>query len=98
MIGERERPTSGVLAKHMRPVRFGDLCIKVGLQPVDRAGDLLAERHPVELIQDGAMEALADSICLRALGLGAAVIDVLDGKSAMDEVSGGAGYGFSLDS
>jgi len=26
------------------------------------------------------------------------VIDVLDGKSAMDEVSGGAGYGFSLDS
>ena len=49
-------------------------------------------------IQYSAMEALTDSIGLRALRLGAAVIDVLDGKSAMDEVSGGAGYGFSLDS
>ena len=45
--------------------------IKVGLQLVDGAVDLLAERHPIELIQDGAMEALADSIGLRALGLGA---------------------------
>ena len=40
--------------------------------------DLFAERDPIELIQDGAMEALADTIGLRALGLGAAVIDVLD--------------------
>ena len=64
----------------MRPVLvvFGDPSIKVGLQLVDRAIDLLAERHSVELIQDGAVEALADSIGLRALGLGAAVIDVLD--------------------
>ena len=63
----------------MRPVLvvFGDPSIKVGLQLVDRAIDLLAERHSVELIQDGAVEALADSIGLRALGLGAAVIDVL---------------------
>jgi hypothetical protein len=45
---------------------------------VDRAVDLFAERHPVEFIQDGAMEALTNSIRLRALGLGAAVIDVLD--------------------
>jgi hypothetical protein len=40
----------------------GDPRIKVGLQLVDRAVDLFAERHPVELIQNGAMEALADSI------------------------------------
>src|SRR6516164_9560410 len=59
-------------------VVLGDPRIKVGLQLVDRAVDLFAERHAVELIQDGAMEALADSICLRALGLGAAVVDVLD--------------------
>ena len=59
-------------------VILGDPRIKVGLQLVDGVIDLLAERHPIELVQDGAMEALADSIGLRALGLGAAVIDVLD--------------------
>src|SRR6516165_6259041 len=59
-------------------VVFGDPRIKVGLQLVDGAIDLLAKCHPVELIQDGAMKALADAIGLRALGLGAAVIDVLD--------------------
>jgi hypothetical protein len=31
-------------------VVFGDPSIKVGLQLVDRAVDLFAERHPVELI------------------------------------------------
>jgi len=59
-------------------VVFGDPRIKVGLQLVDGAIDLLAKRHPVELIQDGAMKALADAVGLRALGLGAAVIDVLN--------------------
>src|SRR5499425_1922257 len=52
--------------------------IEVSLQLVDAAVDLLAERDPIELIQYGAMEALTDSIGLRALRLGAAVIDVLD--------------------
>jgi hypothetical protein len=59
---------------------FGDPSIKVGLQLVDRPIDLLAERDPVELVQDSAVEALADTIGLRALGLGAGVIDVLDGE------------------
>src|SRR5215467_6864764 len=68
----------------------GDPRIKVGLQLVDRAVDLFAERHPVEFIQNGAMEALADSICLRALGLGAAVIDVLDRKVELVVVALGA--------
>jgi hypothetical protein len=40
--------------KHYEP----PLCIKVGLQLVDRAVDLFPEHHAVELIQDGAMEAL----------------------------------------
>src|SRR5215471_12835322 len=57
---------------------FGDPSIKVGLQLVDRVVDLLAERDPVKLVQDSAMEALADSVRLRALGLCAAVIDVLN--------------------
>ena len=49
--------------------------IEIGLQLVDRQIDLLAERNPVELVQDSAMEALADCVRLWALGLGAAVID-----------------------
>ena len=54
--------------------------IEISLQLIDAAVDLLAERNPVKLVQDSAMEALTDSIGLRALGLGAAVIDVLDGE------------------
>jgi len=34
--------------------------------------DFLAERDPIELVQNGAMEALANAVGLRALGLGAA--------------------------
>ena len=52
--------------------------IEIGLQLVDRQIDLLAERNPVELVQDSAVEALANGVGLRALGLGTAVIDVLD--------------------
>ena len=59
-------------------VVFGDPRIKIGLQLVDCAVDLFAERNPIELVQDGAMEALANAIGLRALRLGSAVIDVLD--------------------
>ena len=59
---------------------FDDPSVEIGLQLVDHPVDLLAESHPVELIQHGAMEALADAVGLRALGLGAAVVDVLDGE------------------
>src|SRR5215468_5386510 len=52
--------------------------IEIGLKLVERAIDLLPERDPVELVEHSAMKALADSVRLRALGLGAAVIDVLD--------------------
>ena len=38
------------------PVVLGDPRIKVGLQLVDGVIDLFTERHPIELIQDGAME------------------------------------------
>ena len=53
---------------------------EIGLQPVDGPINFLAERHAIELVEHGSMEALADSIRLRALGLGAGVIDVLDGE------------------
>ena len=43
--------------------------IEIGLQLVDCVIDLFAERHPIELVQDGAMEQLANAIGLRALGL-----------------------------
>ena len=59
---------------------FGDPVIEVGLQFVNRPVDFLAERDPIELVQDGAMEAFTDSVCLRALGFGATVVDVLDRK------------------
>src|SRR4029077_13360559 len=59
---------------------FGDPGIEVGLQLVNRLVDLLAERHPIELVEHRAMEALADAIGLLALGFGAAVVDVLDGQ------------------
>src|SRR5437868_14574006 len=64
-------------------VVFGNPGIQVSLQLVERAIDLLAEHYPVELVKDGAMEALADAVGLRALGLGAGVVDALD-KSEID--------------
>ena len=57
---------------------FAQPGIEIGLQLVERVIDPLAERDPVELVQHGAMEAFADAVGLRALGLGAAVIDILD--------------------
>ena len=60
------------------PVVFDGPSIEVDLQFVDSPIDLLAKGHPVELVEHGAMKALADAIGLRALGLGAAVVDVLD--------------------
>ena len=85
VVARQERSASGSCRSTSGPdgavlVVFGDPSIKVGLQLVDRAVDLFAERHPVKLIQHGAMKALADAIGLRAFGLGAAVIDVLDGE------------------
>ena len=59
-------------------VVFGDPGVEIGLQLVNRVIDLLAERDPVKLVQHSAMEALADSIRLWALGLRAAVIDVFN--------------------
>ena len=51
------------------------------LQSVDGAIDFLAKRHAIELIEHGSMEALADSVGLRALGLGPRMIDVLDAEA-----------------
>src|SRR4029077_18189524 len=64
--------------------------VEVGLQLLNRLVDLLAEGDPVELVEDGAMEALANTIGLRALGLGAAVVDVLDGQIELVLVALGA--------
>ena len=71
-------------------VVLGDPRIKVGLQLLDGVIDLFTERHPVELVQDGAMKALAGSIGLRAPGLGAAVIDVFDREVGLVFVALGA--------
>jgi hypothetical protein len=57
--------------------------IQVALQLLDGAIDFFAEGHPVELVEDGLVEPLDDAVGLRALGLGSAVIDVLDGESEL---------------
>jgi hypothetical protein len=54
--------------------------IEIALQLVDGSIDFLAKRHAIELVEHGSMEPLADSVRLRALGLGPGVIDVLDGE------------------
>jgi hypothetical protein len=57
---------------------------EITLQLVDGPIDFLAERHAIELVEHGSMEAFADSVGLRALGLGAGVIDVLDGEIELE--------------
>src|SRR4029077_1957190 len=52
--------------------------IEIGLQLVDETIHLFAERDTVKLIEHGLVEALADAVGLRALGLSARVINVLD--------------------
>src|SRR5437660_12572672 len=87
LLCERERVKKGLHrglaeapAAVMRPllVVVDEPGIEIGLQFLDRAIDLFTERHPIELVEQRAMEALADAVGLWALGLGAAVIDVLD--------------------
>src|SRR4029077_3697910 len=46
----------------------------------DDDGDGPDERDTVELVEHGLVEAFTDAVGLRALGLGARVIDVLDRK------------------
>ena len=52
--------------------------IQIGLQFVDSTIHLLAERDTVELIEHRFVEAFADPVRLRALGLGARVVHILD--------------------
>jgi hypothetical protein len=64
----------------MRPLGIvrPDPIVEVGLQLSDAAIQALPEGHAVELVQERAMEALADAVGLRAPGLGAGMIDILD--------------------
>ena len=55
-----------------------DPIIEIALQLADRAVDFLAEGDAVELVERGLVEALTNSMRLRALGFGARVIDILD--------------------
>lgn len=59
----------------------------MGLQLGDAAIELFAEGDPVELVQHRLVETLADAVGLRALGLGPAVIDVLDGEIELEDAS-----------
>src|SRR6516165_6501007 len=61
-------------------VVFSDPHVHISLQFVDWTIYLFAERNTIELIERGLVEAFTDAVRLRALGLGARVIDVLDRK------------------
>src|SRR6266568_5697823 len=63
-----------------RLIVFANPQIKIGLELVDRTIHLFAEGDAVELVEHGLVEALADAVGLRALGLGPRMVDVLDGK------------------
>src|SRR5437764_8355800 len=51
--------------------------VKIDLQLLERAVHFLAKRHSIELVERSLVKAFADAVGLRALGLGARVIDVL---------------------
>src|SRR6516165_1166994 len=59
-------------------VVFSDPHVHISLQFVDWTIYLFAERNTIELVERGLVEAFTDAVRLRALGLGARVIDVLD--------------------
>src|SRR5262249_32605933 len=61
-------------------IEVADPQIEIGLQLVERTIHLFAECDTIELIEHGLVEALTDAVGLRALGLSARVIDVLDRK------------------
>ena len=79
----QERSASGSCRSTTGPdVAFPHLVdepgIEIGVQLLNPPVDLFAERDAVELVEQGAMEALADSVGLRAFSLGPGVVDVLD--------------------
>ena len=51
--------------------------IKIVLQLLDRGIELFSEDDAVELVEDCLVEALTNSVRLRALGLGPGMIDIL---------------------
>jgi len=55
-----------------------DPVVEVGLQFGGRSEDLFPERDPVEFVEHRLVEALDNSIRLRALGLGARMVNILD--------------------
>lgn len=54
--------------------------IQLNLQAFQIGIELLSERHLIELLQDGLMESLTDTIRLRRLCLGLGVIDIVEGQ------------------
>jgi hypothetical protein len=62
-------------------VVFTDPRIKVNLQLINGTIHLFAEGDTVKLVEQGLVEALTDTVGLRALRLGSSVTDVLGRES-----------------
>src|SRR6266513_173718 len=60
-----------------RLIVFAKPQIKIDLQLFVRTIHLFAEGDEVDLVEHGLVEALADAVGLRALGLGPRIVDVL---------------------
>lgn len=70
-----------------------DPSVQIRLQSLDGGVDLLAEGNPIELVEHGAVEALTDAVGLRALGLGAGMVDILNGQVELVLVLMSMNYG-----
>ena len=76
------RRLAETIAALVRPrlIILGHPDIEILLQFADRRIDLLAEGDAVELVEHGLVKPFDDAIGLRAPGLGAGMVDVLDSK------------------
>lgn len=63
--------------------------VEIGLQPIDRRIDPLAEGDAIEFVEHGLGEAFDDAVGLRALRLGAYMVDVLDREIQLHVPLGG---------
>ncbi len=52
-------------------------CVEIGLQLLQTCVDLASKRAGVELVLNRLVQALADTVGLRALGFGSSVLNVL---------------------
>ena len=64
-------------------VQATNFSLQINLQLLDGLVDLLAECHLIEILQNGLVDPLADTLGLGRLDLSLGVVDVVDGQEQM---------------